>query len=214
MEFAVVTGGALGEDPAVRRHRFLAVLAITGGLWAPRDAAAFCDLSGPYLGTGPKLPLGCPLHVYSLPRFDAPSPPMPMITVIRGGSYVDATGAVTRTDVQLRVARTFLDCRLQPTNTMQSNETYQRYNIVPKDVQVGELIGFGSGWFGGIEILPAGTCPAPIDPQPACTEPPPFCGGPQPIDDIGQDGCAAAGGGGLALGLLLLGLCAPRRRRR
>ena len=196
----------------MRPHRFLAVLAITGGLWAPRDAAAFCDVSGPFLGTGPKLPQGCPLHVYGMPRFDAPL--SPMITVMRAGSYVDATGAVTMSDVQLRVVRTFVDCQLQPTSTMQADELFRRYSIVPRNVQVGELIGFGSGWFGGIEIAPAGTCAAPIAPQPTCTEMP-FCDRPPPFDDSFEpSGCAAGGGGGLAIGLVLLGLCAPRRRRR
>ena len=195
----------------MRPHRFLAVLAITGGLlWAPRDAAAVCDVSGPFLGTGPKLPLGCPLHVYGMPRFDAPL--SPMITVMRAGSYVDATGAFTRDEAQISATQTFLDCQLQPTSTTQSLNTYQHFSITPRDVQVGELIGFGRGWFGGIEIAPAGPCAAPILPRPACTEMQ-FCGGPPPFEDFESGGCAT-GGGGLAIGLLLLGLCAPRRRRR
>jgi MYXO-CTERM domain-containing protein len=210
-EFAVVTGAALGEDPAVRLYRLLAVLAITAGLWAPRDAAAFCEVSGPYLGTGPKLPLGCPLHVYSAPRFDTPF--MPRITVLRGGNYVDATGQIMSDSVQISVITTFVDCQLQPTHMAGSLNMFQHNSIVPQNVQVGELIGFGTGWFGGIEIAPAGTCAAPILPQPTCTEVP-FCGGPPPFDDFEQSDCSASSGGGLAMGLLLLGLWAPRRRRR
>lgn len=200
----------------MRPHRFLAVLAITGSLWAPRDAAAFCDVSGPYLGTGPKLPLGCPLYIYGLGRFDTPF--APEITVLRGGSYVAATGAYTREDALLQVTRTFVDCQFQPVNTMQSSDQYQRYAIVPKDVQVGELVGYGRGWFGGIEIGPAGPCAAPIVPQPTCTDAPICGGGFPPFDDVEQGGCAAGGGSAgsasLAIAALLLGLCAPRRRRR
>jgi hypothetical protein len=198
----------------VRPHRFLAVLAITGGLlWAPRDATALCDVSGPFLGTGPKLPLGCPFHVYGASATMNPSPFSPVITVLRGGSYVDATGAFTRDEVQISATQTFLDCQLQPTNTVQSLNTYQHFSITPRDVQVGELIGFGRGWFGGIEIAPAGPCAAPILPRPACTEMQ-LCGGPPPFEDFESGGCATGGGGGLAIGLLLLGLCAPHRRRR
>lgn len=199
----------------MRPYRFLAVFAITGSLWAPRDAAAFCDVTGPYLGTGPKLPLGCPLHIYGLSRFD--SPISPMITVLRNGSYIDATGSFMQTQVQLQVTRTFVDCQLRPASTSQTLDTYQRYAITPKDVQEGELIGYGSGWFGGIEIGPPGPCAAPIDPQPACTDVP-FCGGPPPFDDFESDSCAAGGGSagsaGFAIAALLLGLRAPRRRRR
>ncbi|HWO25143.1 MAG TPA: MYXO-CTERM sorting domain-containing protein [Kofleriaceae bacterium] len=196
----------------MRPYRLLAVLAITGGLWAPRDAAAVCDIAGPYLGTGTKLPLGCPLHVYS--GFNGTGEPfIPKVTVLRGGAYADATGAITRNMEQISVTTTFVNCQLQPSNMMTTIMPYDHLAITPQNVQVGEQIGFSSDWLTGIEIVAAGPCAAPILPQPACTETP-FCGSPPPFEDFEQSDCSAGGGGGLALGLALLGLCAARRRRR
>ena len=199
----------------MRQRRLLVVLAIAGGLWAPREAAATCDLDGPFLGTGPALPLGCPLHVYT-----APMPPQiaRTVTALRGGAYVDVTGAGTTEIVQLATERSFLDCELQPLSTQQGVEAFDHYAIQPTGVAVGERIGFGSGWLGGIEIVAAGPCAAPIVPMPACTEIR-ECFSPPPFESFESSGCAAGGGGGLASGLLLLGLIrrigrARRRRRR
>jgi hypothetical protein len=205
----------------MRQHRILVVLAIAGGLCVPRDAAAFCELFGPYLGTGPQLPRGCPLHVYSLPAPPGvptpPQSPAPMITVLRNGTYIDATGAYNTTNTNLLVEMAFTDCEGSVTNMTRMSTPYQHFEILTKaDVQVGEQIGFGRGWFTGIEIAAAGACPAPVLPTPACTEMP-FCMPPPPFDDFESGGgCAAGGGGGLAIGLALLGAIrwAPRRRRR
>lgn len=199
-------------------HLLLAVLAFTVALWAPRDAAAQCDLSGPYLGTGPKLPQGCPLYVFRNERPFPGSPPTtrpPSVTVQRGSQYVDVTGSPVFELTPVMVERTLVDCQLQPVNTNRESELFQRWEIQPAGVQVGELIGIGSGWFGGIEIVASGPCAAPIVPQLACTdnlgcfEPPPF------DDSFNPSGCAARGGGlGAGLALLGLGLIGRRRGRR
>jgi hypothetical protein len=196
----------------MRQRRLLIVLAIAGGLWAPRDAAARCELTGPYLGTGPQLPLGCPLHVYivTLPGF------VRQVTVLRGGAYVDVTGTATPEHVELLVERTFVDCFQQAGTPQKTLEPFDLWALQPAGVTVGERVGFGAGWVGGIEIVAAGPCAAPIPPMPACTEVAPECGRPPPFEDFGPGGCDARGGGGLLAGLALLGLIrrGPRRRRR
>jgi MYXO-CTERM domain-containing protein len=209
----------------VRSHLFLAVLAITVVLWAPRDAAALCDLAGPYLGTGPRLPQGCPLHIFrsDMPLFPGNPPPTrpPSVTVQRGSQYVDVTGSPQLELTTLMVERTIVDCQLQPINVNRESLLFQRWAVQPVGVQVGELIGIGNGWFGGIEIVESEPCAAPITPQLACAEslgcfePPPF------DESFNSSGCAARGagaGGGLPAGLALLGLALigrrPRRRQR
>jgi hypothetical protein len=140
-----------------------------------------------------------------------------MITVLRGGTYIEATGTYNTTNTSLQVERAFTDCEGDVINMQRISEPYQHFEILPKaDVQVGEQIGFGRGWFTGIEITAAGACPAPVLPTPACTEMP-FCMKEPPFGDFESDsGCAARGGGGLWIGLALLGAIrwAPRRRRR
>ncbi len=210
-----LSGGAgSGKIAPMRQRRILIVLALAGVLRAPREAAA-CQASGPYLGTGPQLPLGCPLHVYV--GFAPGSEVIRKVTVLRGGMYVDVTGTVMPQPWDLLVDRTFVDCQLQPIRTDQFREPYQRFAILPQGVAVGERIGFGTGWFGGIEIVAAGPCAAPIEPRPSCTEVPP-CGfpPPPPFESFESNGCgagAAGGGGAAAIGLALLGLARRRRRR-
>jgi hypothetical protein len=205
-----------GKIAPMQPHRLLAVLVIAGALWAPREAAAFCDISGPYLGTGSQLPLGCPFHVYgSLVPPPSSGTLIPTITVLRNGTYVDVTGAYTSDTLDLPVTRTFVDCRGNPTTTVPSLETYQHFAIPPLNVQVGEEIGFGRNWFIGIKIVAAATCPAPLVPMPVCMEVQQcFPGGPFG-DDVVDNGCQARGGAGLAAGAALLALLrwAPRRRR-
>jgi MYXO-CTERM domain-containing protein len=203
-------------------HLLLAVLAITVALGAPRDAAAQCDLAGPYLGTGPRLPQGCPLYLFrsDMPLFPGNPPPTrpPVVTVQRGGQYLDVTGSPVFELTSIVVERTLVDCQLQPVNMNRASELYQRWEIQPAGVQVGDQIGIGNGWFSGIEIVPSGPCAPPITPQLACTdslgcfEPPPFSD-----DFIDSGDCTARGGGGLGAGLALLGLALigrGRRRRR
>jgi hypothetical protein len=191
-------------------HRILAVISIAGALWA-REAAASCNLAGPYLGTGPQLPLGCPLHVYGGPSMDVLTP---TVTVLRGGTYVDATGTYTMNLVDLQVERTITDCTGSFTNTQRVSEPYEHLAIPPINVQVGEQIGFGRGWFIGIAIVAAGTCPAPIVPMPTCTDMNP-CFDEPPFEDFGPGGgCQARGGSGLGAGAALLGLLGRARRRR
>lgn len=198
----------------MRQRRILVVLAITLGLGAPREAAAFCELLGPYLGTGPQLPSGCPLHAYlRVGPFD-PGPLDPVrITALRGGEYVDVTGSIMRADVVLRVQRMITECD-GVTRPQDNNEPYDRVAVQPVGVNVGDRIGLGTGWLSGIEIVPAGTCAAPIEPTPSCAEIV-DCSGPPVFDDFGPGTCAAGGGGGgLALGLVALGLAVRRRHRR
>ncbi len=199
-------------------RRTLAVLAIAGAgvLQAPREAAA-CEALGPYLGTGAELPLGCPVFVYT--SLMSGSDVERRVTALRGGAYVDVTGTVLQDVVQVLIDRTFLDCDLQVLRADQVQTTFARHALYPQGVSEGERVGVGTGWFGGIQIVAAGTCPAPIAPAPACTSVPP-CGGPLPpfIDDTPDD-CAAGGGPagapviGAALGLLLYGRARRRRRR-
>jgi len=219
----------------MRWRRLLLVLAILSVAWAPRDAAACVD-PGPYLGTGLKLPLGCPVVVYehagvfpipadggSLPAF----PLDPKLTVLRDGMYVDATGAISSDMVQLPVEQTLLDCSSNTISKTQILDWYWIYSIEPKDVRVGDRIGYGTGWLEGIEIVKRARCPAPVAPMPACTgqpgcerpprplpfpEPLPPEPAPAPVEEDAAGGCAAGGGGaGLAIGLALIGR--PRRRR-
>jgi MYXO-CTERM domain-containing protein len=194
----------------MRPHRILVVLAITLGLWAPREAAARCSLFGPYLGTGPQLPQGCPLHVYMMlvPGGGIPR----QVTVLRGGQYVDVTGAAIPEPTQLRVKHVFTDCG-GVERTQESMESYDRWEIQPVGVNVGERIGLGSGWVGGIEIVAPAACPAPLVPMPSCTDLG-FCNVPPPFEDFGPGGCAAGGGAGAAIGLAGLALLGRRRRRR
>jgi hypothetical protein len=228
----------------MRRRWLLVVLVIVGGLWAPRDAAAThkvvrCRAEGPYLGTGPQLPLGCPLVAYSLyvdfllqaGHLAEPFDPYdPRITVLRNGVYQDVTGTVAMELVTLPVTHTSLDCQNNFLGTEQLLERYWIHSLSPKGVRVGERIGLGSGWLNGIEIVKKGPCAAPVAPMPACTdmridcappplEPPPAPvpePDPEPVDGGEPGGCAARGGGGLLIGLSLLGLIrrGPRRRRR
>lgn len=192
-------------------------LAAAGVLQAPREAAA-CEALGPYLGTGAELPIGCPVFVYT--SLTSGSDIERRVTALRGGAYVDVTGTVLQEVVQVTIDRTFLDCALQILRTDQVQTTFARHALYPQGVSEGERVGVGTGWFGGIQIVPAGTCPAPIAPAPACTSLPP-CGGPlPPFGDDTPDGCAAGGGPagapalGAALGLLLLLRGRARRRRR
>jgi len=194
-------------------HRLLLVLAITGLLWAPRDAAALCEAAGPYLGTGPQLPRGCPLHVYVGP---SPAPPMfaPRLFALRSGAYVDVTGSSTSTLVEIEVAETFVNCEGVVGGTQKVFQGYQHLELTPtSDVQVGEEVGFDRGWFTGIKIVAAAPCAAPIVPMPACTDAP-FCGREPPFETFEPGGCAAGGAGGLAIGLALLGPLRRARRRR
>jgi hypothetical protein len=200
-----------------RRILVVLAIAVAGVLQAPREAAA-CESLGPYLGTATELPLGCPLVVYA---GTTPEPDkLRQITALRGGAYVDVTGAVTQGLTQLLVERTFVDCQLQVLRVDQTRESFLRLEIYPQGVSVGERIGLGIGWFGGIEIVPAGACAAPIEPRPACTSVPPCGGFPLPPFDDESAGCAAGGGaagggaaGGAALGALGLLLRGRARRR-
>jgi len=201
----------------MRQPRLLVVLALAlalAGALGARDAAAQCFVSGPYLGTGPKLPLGCPVHLYvGL----TPTPFAPRLTVLRNGQYVDATGPINQTQASLTVMRTFDSCNGASGATTTTLESFQHYTIPPLNVQVGEEIGVGSGWFTGITITAAASCAAPIEPMPACAEIQP-CFKEPPFDSFESNGCAARGGGGLPAGAALLGLglmrWVPRRRRR
>jgi uncharacterized protein (TIGR03382 family) len=199
----------------MRLHRWLVALALAlaAGLAAPREAAATCDLTGPYLGTGAQLPLGCPAHVYVQlsPQTDF----WPKLTVLRSGVYVDATGTSTTDLATLTVNRMFIGCPGSPDMTAQTLEDYQHHAILPKSVSVGEQIGFGTGWLIGIEIVAAAPCPAAVPPTLTCTELAP-CFKEPPFGDFVDEnsGCAAGGGGGPASGLGLLGLVALRRRAR
>jgi hypothetical protein len=203
----------------MRQRRIFVVLAIAGAgvLQAPREAAA-CESLGPYLGTGPELPLGCPLVVYT--SITPESDKIRQVTALRGGSYVDVTGAFNQVTTTLLVETTFVDCQLQVLRVAQSRESFLRFEIYPQGVSVGERIGLGAGWFGGIEITPAGACAAPVEPRPACALVPPCGMFPQPpFDDFESNGCGAGGGAaggaalGAALGLVLLGPARRRRRR-
>jgi MYXO-CTERM domain-containing protein len=199
----------------MRTHRIFAALALVlaGGLWEARDAAA-CEDGATYLGTGPQLPLGCPLHVYSLPGpFDSFAP---TITVLRGGRYLNATGAIDQDIAQLTVERSVNSC--SPTNfpPIRNIEPIPHFAIMPEDVSVGEAIGIGDTWLYGIQIVAAAPCAPPVQPVPSCVERGP-CFFDQPVEDLDSVGCAAGGGapGGLALvGLAALVRWAPRRRRR
>lgn len=196
------------------QHRILAAATIAGALWAHGTAAA-CDLSGPYLGTGPRLPLGCPLHVYSGPGPRPGAPFAPMVTTLRSAGYVDVTGAVNPTVEELQVEQTFLPCSGSFQPPPQHNmEPYSHFAISLQNVQVGDQIGVGTGWLTGIAIVAAGPCATPVAPMPACTEDSP-CFGDPPFDDvIDSPGCHAAGGGSLWAGAALLGLRRRARRRR
>lgn len=192
-------------------------LAVAGVLQAPRVAAA-CESLGPYLGSGTELPLGCPVYVYI--STTTGSEIERRVTVLRGGAYVDVTGTTLHDTVQILIDRTFLDCDLQVLRSDQIQTTFARFALYPQGVSVGERIGLGTGWFGGIEIVPAGACPAPVEPKPACTSVPPCGGFPHPpFDDFESNGCAAGGGAaggtalGAALGLLLRGRARRRRLR-
>jgi hypothetical protein len=181
----------------------LVALAIAGVLGASREAAA-CDLFGPYFGTGPQLPLGCPVHVYRSP-VAGPVGPL-RISTLRAGAYVDVTGGVDRMDDGFTVERTLLDCQLHVLQRADEYEAYDHYTIQLVDVQVGEQIGAGTGWLNGIEIVPAGACAPTVQPRLACTDVPP-CGLPPRFEDLEPGGgCAARRGGGLWFGLALLGL--------
>ena len=191
------------------RQRRIVLAALAIGLLGPRDAAAGCETLGPYLGTGLELPLGCPLHVYAAlsPSF------VPQVTVLRNGAYVNATGAVTMQPVQLQVERTFFDCALQTQSTQTAPALFDRWELRPSGVQVGERVGIGSGWFGGIEIKPAGPCAAPIEPKPSCSQPA-MCPSEPPFESFEPGSCSARRPGGLLTGLVLLGLVPLARRRR
>src|SRR5690606_29017586 len=106
----------------MRPRLLLPVLAIAAGLWAPRDAAAFCQAPGPYFGTGRELPLGCPVHVYQ--GLGTGSPARTMITVLRGAEYVDVTGVVDMTVQELELERTFVDCQLRVTHMSSTREPF------------------------------------------------------------------------------------------
>jgi hypothetical protein len=194
------------------QHRILAAATIAGALWAHGTAAA-CDLSGPYLGTGPQLPLGCPFHVYSGSGVMPGAPFTPVVTTMRATGYVDVTGTVNTTDDELQVEQTFVPCNggFQP-QPQRNTEPYRHFAISLKNVQVGDQIGVGIGWLTGIAIVAAGPCAASIAPMPACIEMSP-CFGEPPFDDvIDSPGCHAAGGS-LWAGAALLGLRRRARRR-
>jgi MYXO-CTERM domain-containing protein len=194
-------------------HRSLAVAAIAGGLAAPSIAAA-CQPGGMFLGTHLQVARGCPVHVFISPLGMTPFPPR--LTALRNGVYVDVTDSASSTSEMrfIPVETSFIDCNQRVTKMM-NNEPFMQFSLVPRsDVQVGERIGIGEDWFGGLEVLPAGAC-TPVDvPMIACTEGPP-CGGPgfPPFDDIDGGGCAASTGGGAALPAGLLALLVARRRR-
>jgi hypothetical protein len=192
-------------------HRSLVVAAIAGGLAAPSIAAA-CQPSGMFLGTHLRVPRGCPVHVFVAGFALDPFPPR--LTALRNGTFVNVTDSVASTqDMRtIPVETTFVDCDQRMTKVT-NNELFMQHSLVPRaDVQVGERIGIGEDWFVGLEVLPAGPCPPAEVPMISCTESPP-CGG-FPLDDIGDDGCAAGGAGGAALPAGLLARRVARRRRR
>jgi hypothetical protein len=198
------------------QHRVLAAATIAGALWAHGTAAA-CNVIGPYLGTGPQLPLGCPLHVYfSGPVPISGVPYVPMVTAMRGAGYVDVTGAISTTPDALQVEQTFVPCprgfQLPPEHRI---ESYGHFAVSLKSVQVGDQIGLDTGWLAGIAIVAAAPCAASIAPMPACIDMVPCPGDDPPFDDgSGSSGCHAAAGGGLGAGAALLGLRRRARRRR
>lgn len=195
-------------------HRTLAVAAIAGGLAAPSIAAA-CQAGGPFLGTHLQVPRGCQVHVFV--GEPGQTPFAPRLTAFRNGAYVDVTDSATSTSDSrtLPVETSFVDCEQRVTK-MTNSQPFMQYSLgMRADVQVGERIGIGEGWFGGLEVLPAGPCPPAEVPLLACTESPP-CGGPgfPPFDDVETGGCAAGTGGAAALPSALLALLVARRRRR
>jgi MYXO-CTERM domain-containing protein len=201
----------------MRPDRIFLALALAGGLLAPRGAEAACELLGPYLGVGPQLPQTCPFYVFSRSEPLGPGVPTmpPEVTVLRNGQYVSIGRGLMQDIMMVPVDRTFLDCQQNVIRTDRTQEPLERFTMQLDNVAVGERVGYGRGWFGGIEIVAPGPCAAPILPMPACVEQP-FCGGSPPFDDFEPNGCAARGGAGPAAGLVLLGLLAltPRRRRR
>lgn len=207
-----------GKIAPMRPDRIFLALAIAGGLLAPRGAEAACELLGPYLGVGLQLPQGCPFHVFSRSDPFGPTGPVlpPEVTVLRNGQYITVSRTPMQGIVTLTVDRTFVDCQQNVIRTDKTSEPIEHYSMQLENVAVGERVGYGRGWFGGIEIVPPGPCAAPILPMPACIDQP-FCGGGgPPFEDFESNGCAARGGAGAAAGLVLLGLLAlaPRRRRR
>lgn len=193
----------------MRQRQLLVVLAITVGLWAPREAAALCEAPGPFLGTGPQLPLGCPVHVYFSFFGGGPQMGPPRLTVLRDGAYVELSGDPFSEPKNLRVEETIIDCQLRVISMATSTQTFEHLAITPIGVAVGDRIGVGEGWLVGIEVVAAGPCAPAIEPQIQCTQTP-SCFEP-PFDDLPHESCAASPGGGLLIGLALLGL---RRRRR
>ena len=192
------------------QRRSLVVAVIAGGLGAPSIAAA-CDVTGPHLGTHLRVPLGCPVHVYLRGELQMPFPPR--LTALRGGVYVDVTASSTPTLLTIPVENTFVDCEQRVVSKTTTPESFSRFALTPGTVQVGERIGIGEGWFGGLEVLPAGPCASPDVPVLACSMSPP-CGGFGPFEDFEDGGCGASAGGGALLPAGLLALLVARRRRR
>ena len=212
---AVATATALAQDRPVPLPRILAAAAaaLSGGLAAPSIAAA-CTLDGPVLRTHLSVPLDCPVYVYA--QEPGLMPFEPRLTVLRGGSYVDVTGAVARLPLTLPVQMLFEDCQQGGIVSMHTQDVpFARYAIKAANVQVGDRIGVGMGWFAGLEVTPAAPCPAPEVPMLACSEGPP-CGGFPPFSDSFDSGPCASGGGPGALAPVagLAALLVVRRRRR
>jgi MYXO-CTERM domain-containing protein len=195
-------------------RRLLVVLAITLSLWAPRGAAAFCQSPGPYLGIGPQLPLGCPVHVYWSPIGIGPGGPMqpPRVTTLRNGTYVDASGFVNVASAALTVHETFVDCELRVQRMTTDLQPFEHLTIGVTGVAVGDQIGIGTGWLGGIEIVPAGPCTEPTLPKIECTTSPP-CFEPPPFESFESNGCSAGAGAAPGAGLLIALALLGRRRR-
>lgn len=186
-----------------------AAAALAGGLAAPA-AAAVCALDGPYLGThGGRIPLGCPVIVYVA----SPAQVSPQLTAFRNGTYINVTGQTMLSFVMLPIQMLFQSCDGVVVNMTTTDERFERYALTLGNVQVGERIGIGEGWFSGLEVVPAGACPIDEVPMLTCAQGPP-CG---PFgDDVIESGpCAAGGGpGSLVPAAGLVALLVVRRRRR